>query len=135
MLPTRIAGDLLGALGLLALVLALAALGIYAVLSVVVQSRPREIGVRAAIGATPQSVASMVVRQAMTWTAAGMALGLVLAIGVTIFLAAFLFGISPTDLWVFAGVLLLLSLVAFTAALVPALRASRLDPIAALRNN
>ena len=64
-----------------------------------------------------------------------MALGLVLAIGVTRFLAAFLFGISPTDPWVFGGVLLLLSLVAFTAALVPALRASRLDPIAALRNN
>ena len=67
LLPTRMAGDLLGALGLLALVLA--ALGIYAVLSVVVQSRTREIGVRVAIGATPQSVASMVVRQAMTWTA------------------------------------------------------------------
>ena len=77
----------------------------------------------------------MVVRQAMTWTAAGMALGLALALGVTRFLAAFLIGISPTDLWVFAGVILLLSLVAFTAALVPALRASRLDPIAALRNN
>jgi macrolide transport system ATP-binding/permease protein len=133
LLPWRIAGDLLGALGLLALVLA--ALGIYGVLSFVVQSRTREIGVRVAIGATPQSVARMVVRQAMTWTAAGMALGLVLAIGVTRFLAAFLFGISPTDLRVFAGVILLLSLVAFTAALVPALRASRLDPIAALRNN
>jgi predicted lysophospholipase L1 biosynthesis ABC-type transport system permease subunit len=133
LLPWRIAGDLLGALGLLALVLA--ALGIYGVLSFVVQSRTREIGVRVAIGATPQSVARMVVRQAMTWTAAGMALGLVLAIGVTRFLAAFLFGISPTDSWVFAGVILLLSLVAFTAALVPALRASRLDPIAALRNN
>jgi putative ABC transport system permease protein len=133
LLPWRIAGDLLGALGLLALVLA--ALGIYGVLSFVVQSRTREIGVRVAIGATPQSVARMVVRQALTWTAAGMALGLVLAIGVTRFLAAFLFGISPTDSWVFAGVILLLSLVAFTAALVPALRASRLDPIAALRNN
>ena len=133
MLPTRVAGDLLGALGLLALVLA--ALGIYAVLSFVVQSRTREIGVRVAIGATPQSVAGMVVRQAMKWTAAGMALGLALALGVTRFLTAFLFGISPTDLSVFAGVILLLSLVAFTAALVPALRASRLDPIAALRNN
>jgi predicted permease len=133
LLPTRIAGDLLGALGLLALVLA--ALGIYGMLSYVVQSRAREIGVRMAIGATPRSVARMVVRQAMTWTAAGMALGLALAIGVTRSLAAFLVGISPTDLWVFAGVILLLSLVAFTSALVPALRASRLDPIAALRNN
>ena len=133
LLPWRVAGDLLGALGLLALVLA--ALGIYGVLSFVVQSRTREMGIRVAIGATPQSVASMVVRQAMTWTATGMALGLVLAVGVTRFLAAFLFGISPTDLWVFAGVILLLALVAFTAALVPAVRASRLDPIAALRNS
>ena len=133
LLPWRVAGDLLGALGLLALVPA--ALGIYGVLSFVVQSRTREMGIRVAIGATPQRVARMVVRQAMTWTAAGMALGLVLAVAVTRFLAAFLFGISPTDLWVFAGVILLLALVAFTAALVPALRASRLDPIAALRSN
>jgi len=115
--------------------LVLAALGIYGVLSFVVQSRTREIGVRVAVGATPQSVARMVVRQAMTWTAAGMVLGLGLAVGVTRFLAAFLFGIGPTDLWVFAGVILSLALVAFTAALVPALRASRLDPIAALRYN
>ena len=133
LLPTRVAGNLLGALGVMALVLA--ALGIYGVLSVVVQSRTREIGVRVALGATPQSVAGMVVRQAMTWTAAGMVLGLGLAIGVTRFLAALLFGISPTDPWVFGGVILLLSLVAFTAALVPALRASRLNPIAALRHN
>jgi predicted lysophospholipase L1 biosynthesis ABC-type transport system permease subunit len=88
LLPTRVAGDLLGALGLLALVLA--ALGIYGVLSFVVQSRTREIGVRVAIGATSRSVAGMVVRQAMTWTAAGLALGLVLAFGVTRFLAVFL---------------------------------------------
>ena len=74
-------------------------------------------------------------RRSVSHRAAGMALELVLATGVTRFLAAFLSGISPTDLWVFAGVILLLALVAFTAALVPALRASRLDPIAALRNN
>jgi len=128
-----VAGNLLGARGVITNVLA--ALGIYGVLSVVVQSRTREIGVRVALGATPQSVAGMVVRQAMTWTAAGMVLGLGLAIGVTRFLAALLFGISPTDPWVFGGVVLLLSLVAFTAALVPALRASRLNPIAALRHN
>ena len=107
-LPTRIAGDLLGALGLLALVLA--ALGIYAVLSVVVQSLTREIRVRVAIGATPQSVAVIVVRQAITCTAAGIALALVVAMRVTRFLAAFLYRISPTHPCVFGGVLLLLSL-------------------------
>ena len=71
----------------------------------------------------------------MIWTVTGMALGLVLAVGVTRFLAAFLYGISPTDLWMFGGVILLLGLVAVTAALVPAVRASRLDPLVALRNS
>jgi predicted permease len=81
LLPARIAGDLLGALGILAL--ALAALGIYGVLSFLVRSRTREIGLRVAIGATPRSVATMVVSQALTWTAAGAAIGMVLAFGVT----------------------------------------------------
>ena len=79
--------------------------------------RTREIGLRVAIGATPRMVAAMVLRQAVTWTLAGAAMGIVLATAVTRFLGTFLYGISPTDPWVFAGVILLLSLVAFTAAL------------------
>jgi ABC-type antimicrobial peptide transport system permease subunit len=132
LLPARIAGDLLGALGILAL--GLAALGIYGVLSFLVRSRTREIGLRVAIGATPRSVATMVVGQALTWTAAGAAIGMVLAFGVTRFLEGFLYGISPTDPATFGAVALLLVVVAFASAAVPAVQASRMDPLAALRN-
>jgi predicted permease len=133
LVPARIAGDLLGALGLLAL--ALAALGMYGVLSFLVRARTREIGVRVALGATPREVAAMVVRQAMTWTAIGGAIGVTLAFLLTRFLETLLYGISPTDPATFAGVILLLAGVSFVAALIPALRASRLDPLAALRTN
>ena len=132
LLPARIAGSLLGALGMLALVLA--ALGIYGVLSFLVRSRTREIGIRVAVGATPGAVAAMVVRQTMAWTVGGAVLGLTLAFLLTRFLATFLYGISPTDPLTFGGVTLLLALVAGVAALVPAVRASRLDPLVALRN-
>lgn len=132
LLPARMAGTLLGALGLLAL--ALAALGIYGVLSFLVRSRTREIGIRVAIGATPRTVAAMVVRQAMGWTAIGAAIGIALALALTRFLDAFLYGISPTDPWTFGAVTLLLAVVACIAALVPAVRASRLDPVQAFRS-
>jgi macrolide transport system ATP-binding/permease protein len=131
LLPARVAGGLLGALGILAL--ALAALGIYRVLSFLVRSRTREIGIRVAVGATPRAVAAMVVRQALTWTIAGAAIGISLALVLTRFLGSFLFGISPTDPWTFATVTIVLALVACAAALVPAVRASRLDPLTALR--
>jgi putative ABC transport system permease protein len=129
--PARIAGGLLGALGMLALVLA--ALGIYGVLSFLVRSRTREIGVRVAVGATPRKVAMMVLRQAMTWTIVGAVIGMGLAFLLTRFLETLLFGIRPTDPLTFCGVTLLLALVACVAALVPAVRASRLDPLVALR--
>jgi len=132
LLPARIAGALLAAMGSLALVLA--ALGIYGVLSFLVRARTREIGIRVAIGATPATVAAMVVRQTMTWTAGGALLGLTLAFALTRFLGSFLYGVSATDPVTFGGVMLLLMFVAGTAALVPAIRASRLDPLVALRN-
>jgi len=132
LLPARVAGGLLAALGMLAL--ALAALGIYAVLSYLVQSRTREIGVRVAIGASPGRVIAMVVRQAAAWTVIGAAIGIVLALLVTRFLTAFLYGISPTDPLTFIGVTAVLALIACVAALVPAVRASRLDPLSALRS-
>jgi predicted permease len=132
LLPSRVAGGLLGALGLLALVLA--ALGIHGVLSFLVRARTREIGLRVAIGATPRMVVAMVLRQAATWTALGAGIGIALALAATRFLASFLYGISPTDPATFAGVTLMLTLVAGIAAYMPARRASRLDPLAALRN-
>lgn len=131
LVPARVAGDLLGALGLLAL--ALAALGIYGVLSFLVRARTREIGVRVALGATPRAVTSMVVRQAMTWTAIGAVIGMTASFLLTQFLETLLYGISPTDPATFGGVALLLLLVTLLAAVIPALRASRLDPLVALR--
>jgi putative ABC transport system permease protein len=129
--PARTAGMFFGVLGTFALVLT--ALGIYGVLSLVVRSRTREIGLRIALGASPRSVASLVMGHAMTWTGVGAAVGLGLAVRLTRFLTALRYGTSPTDAWVFAGVVLLLVAVAGVAALVPAVRASRLGPLAALR--
>ena len=130
-LPARIAGGLLGVLGLLAL--ALAALGIYGVLSFLVRARTREIGVRVAMGATPRTVVALVVRQAMVWTLTGMAIGVALALAASRLLGSLLYGISPTDPLTFGSVILLLGSVAAVAAVIPALRASRLDPLVALR--
>ena len=131
LLPARIAGNLLGALGLVAL--ALAALGIYGVLSFLVRARTREIGVRVALGATPMAVTMLVVRQAMTWTVTGAAIGTVIALVATRLLAGFLYGINATDPLTFGAVLGLLTVIACLAALIPALRASRVDPLRALR--
>ena len=75
-----------------------------------------------------------VVRQTMSWTVGGAVIGLTLALLLTRFLASFLYGISPTDPVTFGGVTLILTLVAGVAALVPAVRASRLDPLVALRD-
>jgi predicted permease len=131
LLPARIAGNLLGALGLVAL--ALAALGIYGVLSFLVRARTREIGVRVALGATPMAVTMLVVRQAMTWTVTGAAIGTALALAATRLLAGFLYGINATDPLTFGAVLGLLTVIACLAALIPAFRASRVDPLLALR--
>jgi ABC-type antimicrobial peptide transport system permease subunit len=87
-----------------------------------------------AMGASPGAVAAMVVRQALTWTLTGAAIGIGLALVLTRFLTAFLYGTSPTDPITFAGVTLLIALVACVAALVPTRRASRLDPLVALRD-
>jgi predicted lysophospholipase L1 biosynthesis ABC-type transport system permease subunit len=131
LLPARVAGRLLAGLGLVAL--ALAALGIYGVLAYLVRARTREIGVRVAIGARPGQVARLVVRQALSWTLAGAVLGFALAMILTQLLSGLLYGISPLDPWTLGGVAVLLLLVAGLAASLPAWRASRLDPLVALR--
>ena len=131
LLPSRVAGTLVGSLGLLAL--ALAGLGLYGVLSFLVHSRTREIGVRVALGAGPGAVAALVIRQALTWTFTGIALGMTLAFAMTRFIGAFLYGVSATDPLTFAGVLIALAFVACLAAAIPARRATRLDPLTALR--
>jgi ABC-type antimicrobial peptide transport system permease subunit len=131
-LPVRLAGGLLAVLGGFALLLA--AIGIFGVLSYIVRARTREIGVRVAIGASPRSVVTLILKQAMTWTITGAAIGLTLAFGMTRFLVSLLYGVTPSDPWTFAGVTFVLGAVACVAALVPTVRASRLDPLAALRD-
>jgi predicted permease len=132
LLPARIAGGLLTGLGTLALVLS--ALGTFGVLSFLVRSRARELAIRLAIGATPRAIAGMVVGQALAWTGVGTLVGLAMAFALTRFLSAFLYGVNPADPATFAGVAGLIAVVACAAALVPALRASRQDPLITLRD-
>jgi putative ABC transport system permease protein len=86
-----------------------------------------------AIGASPRAVVALVVGQACRWTSIGAAIGLLLSLGVTSLLADVLYGVSPTDPVTYGTVALLLSTVAALAAWVPALRATRVDPLVALR--
>ena len=113
--------------------LLLAAIGVYGVLSYAVAERTREIGVRLALGAPRGRIVRQVVGQGTAMAFAGIALGVLAALGTTRLISAMLVGVAPRDPGVFALVVLLLSGVALGAALVPALRASRVDPGLALR--
>jgi putative ABC transport system permease protein len=122
---------LLGAFALVAL--ALAAVGIYGVMSYTVGERRREIGVRVAMGARPGEVQALVVRQGMAVAAIGVTLGLAGSLAAARLLRSLLFGIGPADLPAFAAAVALLSAVAVLACYVPARRAARVDPMVALR--
>ncbi|MHB1326619.1 MAG: ADOP family duplicated permease [Gemmatimonadales bacterium] len=113
--------------------LALAAAGLYGVLSGSVTARTREIGVRAALGASPRGILTMVVRQGMALTAIGIAVGLACAALTTRALAAMLFGTSPLDPTTFLMVVILLVVVALLACVAPAWRAVRVNPASPLR--
>ncbi|MGH7503695.1 MAG: ABC transporter permease [Longimicrobiales bacterium] len=133
LLPQRAGAWLLGLFGLLGL--ALAALGIYGVMAFAVSRRSREIGVRMAIGARPRDVVSMIVRQGMTVAGIGFVLGLGIAAGVSRLLAFLLFGIEPLDPITFAGVAAIVAGVALVANWLPALRSTRVSPVAALKGD
>jgi putative ABC transport system permease protein len=113
--------------------LALAAAGIYGVLSGSVAERTREIGVRLALGASREGILAMVVRQGMTLTGIGAAIGLAGAAVASQAIATMLFGVSPLDPVTYLGVLALLGAVSVIACGVPAWRAMQVDPIVALR--
>jgi ABC-type antimicrobial peptide transport system permease subunit len=101
-------------------------------MSYVVSQGTREIGIRVALGATQGTILGMVLRQGIALAATGLALGLAGAWALTRFMRSLLFGVSGTDGLTFLAVALLLALVAVVAVLIPATRASRIDPMTAL---
>ena len=123
---------LLGAFGALGLLLA--ALGLYGVMAYAVAQRTREIGIRMALGAARREVVRMVVGEGLRLAGLGIAIGLVLAAGLSQVIRKFLFGVTATDGLTFAVVAVLFTAVAAAASLVPARRASRVDPMVALRS-
>ena len=113
--------------------LLLAAIGIYGLMAHSVQQRTQEMGIRMALGAKPGDVRNMVVLQGMRLALAGVAIGVAAALGLTRFLASFLFGVKALDPLAFIATPILLVSVALVAVWLPARRASRVDPINALR--
>jgi putative ABC transport system permease protein len=121
-------------LGLLASVaLILAAIGVHGVLSYGVTARTREIGIRLALGAQPSGVRRLVVTEGLVLAAIGALIGLGAAFALTRGMNALLYGVAPTDPWTFVGVPIGLMAVAIAASYFPARRATRVDPVAALR--
>ena len=121
--------------GFAAFALAIAAVGLFGVLSYGVAQRSREIGVRTALGADTLEVVRLVVRSAMSITAVGLAVGLVAASLLVGFLRTVLSGVEPYDPMTFAAVPIVLALMAVIASAVPARRAARIDPLRALRSD
>ena len=127
----RVHSTLLAVFALLALLLA--SLGVYGVLAYLVGQRTQEIGIRIALGATPAEVLQSVLGQGVALGAAGIGIGALVALGATRMLSRLLFGIAPTDPLTFISVGSLLLVTAAAASCVPALRAMKVDPIQALR--
>ena len=127
----RMGAMLTGMFGLLGLVLAV--MGIYGVVSYTVARCTREIGVRMALGAQPHDVLKLMVTQGMVLAVIGLVIGLTASLGLSRVLSSLLFGVTSTDPVTFAGVPVLLATVALLACYIPARRAAKVDPMAALR--
>jgi predicted permease len=131
LLPARLSAMLVGAFGLLGLVLA--SVGVYGVVSYSVSQRTQEIGIRTALGAQRSHVLAMILKQGMGMALIGTALGIVLSFLLFRALGSVLYGVKSTDLVTLSVVSAMLLGVAFMASYIPALRATRVDPVVALR--
>jgi predicted permease len=131
LLTDRLIATLSAAFGLLATVLA--SVGLYGVMAFVVARRRKELGLRLALGAAPAGVLWLVMREVLVLLAIGLGIGIPTAIGVGRFVSSQLYGVQPSDPWTALGTVALLALVSAAAGMIPAHRASRIDPILALR--
>ena len=113
--------------------LVLATVGLYSVMAYIVAQQTREIGIRVALGAQRRDVLAMVAKHGLTLTTVGIAVGLAGAFGTTRFLRSLLYGVDPAEPLIYLGLSLGLYFVAILACLVPAFRATRVDPLVALR--
>jgi predicted permease len=135
--PFRLLAVVMAACGVMALLLA--TIGIYGVVSYSVAQRTREVGIRMALGALRSDILKLVIGQGMVLVGVGLVIGLLLGVALTrvltssMFEVELLFGVSATDSLTFAGVTILLALVALAACFIPALRATKVDPVVALR--
>jgi len=127
----RFAMQLVGLFGILALLLA--AVGIYGVIAYSVTQKTREIGIRVALGASRSAILRWVLKQGMILTIAGVVIGLVGALALSRLLRSLLFGVGPTDIVTYGALAILLTIVALIACYVPARRATKVDPLVALR--
>jgi predicted permease len=131
LLTDRLIALLSAGFGLLATVLA--SVGLYGVMAFVVARRRKELGIRLALGAQPAGVIWLVMREVVVLLAVGLAVGIPSAIALGRYVSAQLYGIQPNDPWIAGSTIVLLTLVSAAAGLIPAHRASRIDPILALR--
>jgi len=131
MAPVRFTGTLIGIFAVIAVLLA--AIGLYGVLSTIVRQRTAEIGMRMVFGAPRNSILNLVVGEGLRLSAAGIGVGLMAAAVVTRTMASMLVGVSPNDPATFIGIVVLFAVITVLASWVPAWRASRLDPMDALR--
>jgi ABC-type antimicrobial peptide transport system permease subunit len=116
-----------------ALTLLLATIGVYGIMAYGVSRRRNEFGIRIAVGATPAQVVRLVSREMAMMIGAGLAVGAALAFASTRLIRSFLYGVGPTDPWIIGGSIVVLAVAACVATVTPALRASRVDPVFALR--
>ena len=114
--------------------LLLAALGIYGVLAYFVSQRARELGIRLALGARPAALFAMVVRQGMRPVVIGAVIGLMSAVAITTVMQSLLFGVDPVDPATYVAASATLAIIALAACAIPAMRATRVDPLVALRD-